>query len=508
MKKINKIVAFIFVITMVSLLLPNKNVQASVENVNIISETNITVDTAKEWASTKNATDTFKNLADLYWSLYKEHGNVNPAVAFVQSALETGYGKFGGVIDESFNNPCGMKTTNTGDNSDPNAHQRFNSWNEGVQAHLDHLALYAGAEGYPRSNTYDPRHFSAILGTATTVNELVGKWATDPNYSKSIMSLYNELADYQAKKDNKDNSSFVIVVDPGHNKGGDNGASSTFDGITYSETELNMQIAKLLKSSLENEGYTVIMTRNEGEDEYLGETESLNKRVQIANDANADLFISIHQNSFEKPNAYGTEVYYSTYSTSGLTQEQINEKIAKSKEVASKIVNNICNVIGSTNRGDKTANFQVIKNTNMPAVLVECGFISNPDEAKRISDPSNQQKIADAITSAVKSVFPIDTSDIKPGDNQGSTEGGDNAGDNQGSTEGGDNTGDNQGSTEGGDSTGDNQGSTEGGDSTGNNQGNSSGSQQGTNTSDATNVFEMVILFMASGLIIKNKKNN
>ena len=486
MKKINKVFAFIFIITMFSLLLPNKNVQASVEDINIISETNITVDTAKEWASNKGATDTFKNLADLYWSLYKEHGNVNPAVAFVQSALETGYGKFGGVIDESFNNPCGMKTTQTGENSDPNSHQRFNSWSEGVQAHLDHLALYAGAEGYPRSNTYDPRHFSTILGKATTVNGLAGKWATDTNYSKSIMRLYNELADYQTKKDDQnknDNSSFVIAVDPGHNKGGDNGASSTFDGVNYSETELNMQIAKLLKTSLENEGYTVVMTRNEGEDEYLNENDSLNKRVEIANNAKANLFISIHQNSFDKPNAYGTEVYYSTFNTSGLTQDQINEKIEKSKEVAKKIVDNICNVIGTTNRGEKTADFQVIKDTNMPGVLVECGFISNPDEAKKISDPSNQQKIADAITSAVKSVFPITLGENNPGGNQGSTEGENNPGGNQGSAEGENNPGGNQGST--------------------------SGNQQGTNTSDnATSIFKMVLLFMASGLIIKNIKNN
>ncbi|SJU02468.1 Uncharacterised protein [Clostridioides difficile] len=62
-------------------------------------------------------------------------------------------------MDESYNNPCGMKTSQGGSDTDPNAHQRFNSWDEGVQAHLDHLALYAGAKGYPKEGTYDPRHF-------------------------------------------------------------------------------------------------------------------------------------------------------------------------------------------------------------------------------------------------------------------------------------------------------------------------------------------------------------
>lgn len=77
---------------------------------------------------------------------------------------ETGYGKFGGVLDESYHNPCGMKTSSGGGDYDPNAHQKFNSWDEGVQAHLDHLALYAGADGYPKSDTFDPRHFVTIKG--------------------------------------------------------------------------------------------------------------------------------------------------------------------------------------------------------------------------------------------------------------------------------------------------------------------------------------------------------
>lgn len=118
---------------------------------------------------------------------------MNPAVAYVQSAVETGYGKFGGVIDATFNNPCGLKTKTGGGNQDPNAHQKFESWEQGVQAHLDHLALYAGAEGYPSTSTADPRHFPSIKGTAKVVSELAGKWAPSLTYSDSILKLYWDL---------------------------------------------------------------------------------------------------------------------------------------------------------------------------------------------------------------------------------------------------------------------------------------------------------------------------
>ena len=67
-----------------------------------------------------------------------------------------------------------LKTAAGGGDTDKNAHQKFDSWDEGVQAHMDHLALYAGANGYPKNNTYDPRHFVTIKGKATTVNSLGG----------------------------------------------------------------------------------------------------------------------------------------------------------------------------------------------------------------------------------------------------------------------------------------------------------------------------------------------
>jgi carbon monoxide dehydrogenase subunit G len=114
-------------------------------------------------------------------------------VAYAQSAKETGYGHFKGVLDASFKNPCGMKTKSGGANNDPNAHQRFSTWEEGIQAQIDHLALYAGAPGYPKAETPDPRHFPYLKGTAPNVEDLGGKWAPSANYGKDIVAMMAKL---------------------------------------------------------------------------------------------------------------------------------------------------------------------------------------------------------------------------------------------------------------------------------------------------------------------------
>ena len=161
----------------------------------ILMTSTATVDQAKNWAAAHNASATFIMLADLYWELAPKSG-VNPVVAYAQAAHETGFGRFGGVIDATYCNPCGLKTSSGGDNNDPSAHQRFSSWREGVQAHIDHLALYAGQLGYPKSystTTPDPRHFASLFGTARTVEALSGKWAPSATYSSNILTYISQI---------------------------------------------------------------------------------------------------------------------------------------------------------------------------------------------------------------------------------------------------------------------------------------------------------------------------
>jgi N-acetylmuramoyl-L-alanine amidase len=158
----------------------------------ILSERTATLLQMQQWARNKKATNEFIQLAPIFYKIATEVG-INPVVAYAQSAKETGYGKFGGIIDRTYHNPCGLKTKQGGDDNDPNAHARFKTWEEGIQAHIDHLALYAGAPGYPKVNTPDPRHFAFLLGKATTVESLGGQWAPSPTYGIEILSLMKEI---------------------------------------------------------------------------------------------------------------------------------------------------------------------------------------------------------------------------------------------------------------------------------------------------------------------------
>lgn len=156
----------------------------------ILGPPQATVAQAQAWARSCNAAQIFIDLAPLYWQEAPLRGGVRPEVAYAQAAKETAFGRFGGVIPgPEWHNWCGLKTTSGGGNYDVNAHAKFPDDLTGVRAHLDHLALYAGAPGYPLPGTPDPRHFPYIAGTAKTVESLSGKWA-GAGYGESIVRDY------------------------------------------------------------------------------------------------------------------------------------------------------------------------------------------------------------------------------------------------------------------------------------------------------------------------------
>ena len=204
----------------VTIISPMVSRAAAIGNVNILSSDSTTVAQAEAWARAKGATEEFIGLASLYQKYAGSRGGVNWALAYVQAAKETGYGRFGGVLDASYKNPCGLKESSGGGDYDPNAHKRFDTWDQGIIAHLDHLALYAGASGYPKTNyisswkgsnidnssTYDPRHFTYLKGTATTAIDLGGKWAPSSTYGLELLRLYCDLtgADYLPSRSNLD----------------------------------------------------------------------------------------------------------------------------------------------------------------------------------------------------------------------------------------------------------------------------------------------------------------
>ena len=211
-----------------------------------------------------------------------------------------------------------------------------------------------------------------------------------------------------------------IVVDAGHNYGGDDGAYATHNGIKYIERDLNMSVASKLKRELQAKGFEVIMTRHVGDRETIALRPSLQKRVNIANYLNADFFISIHQNSASSSSANGVEVYYSTATPlsggtllkSGVEYNErqsrtyiASEKVEKSKNISKALVNSISNNMNRNNRGSIDKDFYVIKNTYMPSVLVECGFISNASEAKKLANGSLQQTMAEIMANEINKQF-------------------------------------------------------------------------------------------------------
>ena len=153
----------------------------------IRQSTTATIDQAKIWAKDNNATSTFIDLADLYWAAAQEAG-IDPVVCYAQAAYETAFGQFGGVINASYCNPAGMKIKNTGSDKDPKNYVKFASWKDGVQAHIDHLALLAGAPQYPKKSSLDPNHITDLYLAAAGVEHLSGQWSASLAYHTPILN--------------------------------------------------------------------------------------------------------------------------------------------------------------------------------------------------------------------------------------------------------------------------------------------------------------------------------
>lgn len=174
----------------------------------------------------------------------------------------------------------------------------------------------------------------------------------------------------------------TIVVDPGHG-GSDPGAIGP-SGVR--EKRVTMEVAAILKRLLEEAGARVILTRTGDEDVPLYD------RAEIANEQQADLFISIHANSFYTSSKNGAETYY--YTTNPL-----------SADLARAVHQAFVAGIGLADRGVRSANFVVIREPVMPSVLLEMAFLSNPAEEKLLADPAFQQKAAQAILAGLTRFF-------------------------------------------------------------------------------------------------------
>ena len=184
----------------------------------------------------------------------------------------------------------------------------------------------------------------------------------------------------------------AIVLDPGHG-GSDSGAIGP-DGVT--EKEVTLAVSKKVQALLQAGGARVIMTRETDRDVYginATDTQELQARVNVGLYApESEIFVSIHCNAFSNPAAHGMETYYYGGSYRGQRLATLlNEELAAAG--------------GLYNRGVKTANFYVIKHTNVPASLIELGFITNYQEEHLLMDDAYQDKLAFAVAKAIGRYF-------------------------------------------------------------------------------------------------------
>ncbi|MED1785000.1 N-acetylmuramoyl-L-alanine amidase family protein [Brevibacillus fortis] len=215
--------------------------------------------------------------------------------------------------------------------------------------------------------------YSASPDTVRVVIELNQKSAYELAYTEDGIEV--KLTPKPKK------TGYLIVVDAGHG-GKDPGTSSAAD---KREKDFTLAVANKVVALLKQyPEFQVVPVRTT--DVFY----ELSERVAIANDLEADLFLSIHANSFPKPTAAGTETFY------------YNEN---SKVFAQVVHKHLQGATQFPDRGVKSSGFYVIKNTKMPAALTETGFLSNPQESAQLMNPAFQDKIAKAMVAAIREYY-------------------------------------------------------------------------------------------------------
>ena len=202
-----------------------------------------------------------------------------------------------------------------------------------------------------------------------------------------------------ASRGNYDVLNKVVYLDAGHG-GYDPGAS--YFGI--SEKSLTLAIQSRVKAKLEAEGYQVVTTRTS--DTYV----DLTDRSRAANASESDIFVSIHINASGSSAAQGIETYYyqpyAEYpSRINATYHANSTRLSMSDTLANAIQSSLINATGAQNQGVKRQTFAVLRETTAPAVLLELGFLSNPQEAARLNTSAYQETLANAIVAGIKSYY-------------------------------------------------------------------------------------------------------
>ena len=215
---------------------------------------------------------------------------------------------------------------------------------------------------------------------------------------QAIFSATHTVSAFDIAKEQPSARSYTIYIDPGHG-GVDSGAS--YGGVY--EKDLALSVANKLKANLIQLGYQVLMTRTA---DYNVDFKT--ERSKMANQSNADLFISIHFNATGLPSsdATGIETYWYQYDPE--YQPKINAamhndptRLAESEILANQVQTSLISETGAVNRGVRRDTFAVLRETAIPAILVELGFMDNPSDLQKINQDSYQTKLANALAQGI-----------------------------------------------------------------------------------------------------------
>ena len=167
-------------------------------------------------------------------------------------------------------------------------------------------------------------------------------------------------------------------------------------GVT--EKSVTLKISQELRRLLEKEGAKVVMTRTRdaavsSKGAKATAIEELQARCDVANQKKANIFISVHMDAFTNEDAGGTTAYY------------YDKGSEKSKKLADCVREALIEQIKTPDRGTQSCNFYVVRNTDMPAILIEVAFISNPEEEKLLNSEEGVKKAAQGIADGIADYF-------------------------------------------------------------------------------------------------------
>lgn len=206
-----------------------------------------------------------------------------------------------------------------------------------------------------------------------------------------LVMVSKKLEKY-VNSDKVEKKEYTVVLDAGH--GSSDSGKVGINGVL--EKDINLSVSKKTKKYLEKKGICVIMTRNK--DESLAEGENGNRKVQDMkarvkriNDTKPDLAVSIHQNSYHEESIHGAQVFYYEHSESG-------EKDARILQEALLAVDP-----DNTRQVKANTTYYLLKRTEVPILIVECGFLSNQEEAEKLASEDYQKEIAKAIANGIES---------------------------------------------------------------------------------------------------------